>query len=87
MDLFNGKKQGTFYYDDSIKSITYYGIRDGVDLKYELISNKLVMSIILNKKYTDDLIFKLDIGDMDYEKTNSNQFLKIKKNSKREYGL
>lgn len=87
MDLFNGKKQGTFYYDDSIKSITYYGIRDGVDLKYELISNKLVMSIILNKKYTDDLIFKLDIGDMDYEKANSNQFLKIKKNSKREYGF
>ena len=68
--------------------IIYPSIEDGVDLKYEVLDNKLKESIVINElqdNYQYD--FELDIGDLVPSFNKENSTLELKENNKTIYRL
>ena len=68
--------------------IIYPSIEDGVDLKYEVLDNKLKESIVINElqdNYQYD--FELDIGDLIPSFNKENNTLELKENDKIIYRL
>ena len=68
--------------------IIYPSIEDGVDLKYEVLDNKLKESIVINElqdNYQYD--FELDIGDLVPSFNKENNTLELKENNKTIYRL